>query len=201
MERAVLALNALLGLGTMLAPVFVAVFIGLGFWWVCRSSSPRWRFLCFCYSAGQPPNEDGGSTSGRELRQISHKLPFVSVFAAFAFVYEVCETVNANWAPALHDPTSGATPLASWRQQFFGGRSRPGACFLRPSKMVSRETHLRAAAGDCGRVCRHGDRAGNQPLAGLTFALAGLGCAALLPLTIGFGRDERADQRRRRRAD
>ena len=32
-DSAVLALNALLGLGTVLAPVFVAVFVGLGIWW------------------------------------------------------------------------------------------------------------------------------------------------------------------------
>ena len=32
-DGAVLVLNALLGLGTALAPVFVAVFVGLGFWW------------------------------------------------------------------------------------------------------------------------------------------------------------------------
>ncbi len=32
-DRATLVLNALLGLGTALAPVFVAVFVGLGFWW------------------------------------------------------------------------------------------------------------------------------------------------------------------------
>ena len=32
-EKSVLVLNALLGLGTALAPVFVAVFVGLGFWW------------------------------------------------------------------------------------------------------------------------------------------------------------------------
>ncbi|MGH3406088.1 MAG: MFS transporter, partial [Streptosporangiaceae bacterium] len=32
-DSAVLTLNALLGLGTVLAPVFVAVFVGLGFWW------------------------------------------------------------------------------------------------------------------------------------------------------------------------
>ncbi len=31
-ERAVLSLNALLGLGTVLAPVFVAIFVGLGTW-------------------------------------------------------------------------------------------------------------------------------------------------------------------------
>ena len=32
-DRAVLALNALLGLGTALAPVFIALFVGLGIWW------------------------------------------------------------------------------------------------------------------------------------------------------------------------
>ncbi len=32
-DRSVLVLNALLGLGTTLAPVFVAIFVGLGFWW------------------------------------------------------------------------------------------------------------------------------------------------------------------------
>ena len=32
-DRSVLGLNALLGLGTALAPVLVAIFVGLGFWW------------------------------------------------------------------------------------------------------------------------------------------------------------------------
>ena len=32
-DVAVLALNALLGLGTALAPVLIAVFVGLGAWW------------------------------------------------------------------------------------------------------------------------------------------------------------------------
>src|SRR5215472_7497445 len=32
-DRSVLVLNALLGLGTALAPVLVAIFVGLGFWW------------------------------------------------------------------------------------------------------------------------------------------------------------------------
>ena len=42
-DSAVLVLNALLGLGTVLAPVFVAVFIGLGLWWGCRFLQ-----LCCC---------------------------------------------------------------------------------------------------------------------------------------------------------
>jgi MFS family permease len=38
-DRSILVLNALLGLGTALAPVFVAVFDGLGFWWGLRAST------------------------------------------------------------------------------------------------------------------------------------------------------------------
>ena len=37
-DASVLVLNALLGLGTALAPVFVALFVGLGFWWGLPSS-------------------------------------------------------------------------------------------------------------------------------------------------------------------
>ena len=35
-DKAVLGLNALLGLGTALAPVFIAIFVGLGIWWGYR---------------------------------------------------------------------------------------------------------------------------------------------------------------------
>ena len=43
-DKAVLVLNALLGLGTVLAPVLVAVFVGLGFWWglpIVSAGCPR----------------------------------------------------------------------------------------------------------------------------------------------------------------
>ena len=32
-DASVLTLNVLLGVGTALAPVLVAIFVGLGFWW------------------------------------------------------------------------------------------------------------------------------------------------------------------------
>ena len=43
-DKAVLTLNALLGLGTALAPVFVAIFVGVGAWWglpIMSASSSR----------------------------------------------------------------------------------------------------------------------------------------------------------------
>jgi MFS family permease len=71
-ESSVLVLNALLGLGTTLAPVFVAIFVGLGFWWglpltsailLARLSSPAWAFRC---------GPESGALRGRlELRRVS----------------------------------------------------------------------------------------------------------------------------------
>jgi len=45
-DTSVLALNALLGLGTALAPVFIAVFVGLGFWWGLPGTSAVLLPLC-----------------------------------------------------------------------------------------------------------------------------------------------------------
>jgi len=39
LDKAVLALNALLGLGTALVPVFIVIFVGLGIWWGLPLSS------------------------------------------------------------------------------------------------------------------------------------------------------------------
>ena len=51
----ILVLNALLGVGTVLAPVFVALFVGLGFWWglpccrrCCSSCSSSSACACRC---------------------------------------------------------------------------------------------------------------------------------------------------------
>ena len=60
-----LVLNALLGLGTALAPVFVAVFVGLGFWWglpvlaaVLLVGAARWSALRLPLRAGAAPAAD-----------------------------------------------------------------------------------------------------------------------------------------------
>src|SRR4249919_3092947 len=96
-DRAVLTLNALLGLGTALAPVFVAVFVGLGFWWGLPVLSTVLLVLLLLAAARLPlraetavavrePGERGGIPSRFWL------------FAAFAVLYGICETMNGNWS-------------------------------------------------------------------------------------------------------
>ena len=102
-DRALLTLNTLLGLGTALAPAFVAVFVGLGFWWglpilVAALCGGLLVFsLPLAISAGQ--QADAKSSGG---------LPAVfPAFAAAAFLYGICETMNGNWASILMSNTLG----------------------------------------------------------------------------------------------
>ena len=56
-DKAVLALNALLGLGTALAPVFVALFVGLGIWWGLPVMVGGLILALLIFSLSQPLNE------------------------------------------------------------------------------------------------------------------------------------------------
>ena len=71
-DTAVLTLNALLGLGTALAPLFVAVFVGVGAWWGLPIMSGVFLVALFVVSARLPLHPAGteasapgaGNTSG-----------------------------------------------------------------------------------------------------------------------------------------
>ena len=95
-DSSVLVLNALLGLGTTLAPVFVAVFVGLGFWWGLPVTSTILLTALLLVSlrlplqAGARKAADGQAKSGIPTR--------FWVYALFAVLYGICETVNGNWA-------------------------------------------------------------------------------------------------------
>ncbi len=96
-DHAVLVLNALLGLGTALAPAFVAVFVGLGFWWGLPVMSAA-LLTALLLVASRLPLEGGrrDATGRRDGRAgIPRRFWF---FAAFALLYGICETMNGNWS-------------------------------------------------------------------------------------------------------
>ena len=120
------------------------------------------------------------------------------VFAAFAVCYGVVETMNGNWATVYmtHDLGASAT-VASLALTAFWAMVTVGPDPVR--------RHRAPAPGDAtayrllpfvAAVALAADRAccprrhGRDGLA--AFGLAGLGCSALLPLTISFGQRELA---------
>ncbi|WP_291987844.1 MFS transporter [Candidatus Accumulibacter sp. ACC007] len=194
-DRAVLGLNALLGLGTALAPLFVALFVGLGIWWglpllVAVALVGLLLFsrrLTFC--AGAPAiggGNDAPMSSGLPAR--------FWLFAAFALLYGVCETINANWASLYMSRELGASAtMASLALTVFwgsvtGGRMLFAAIerFLPPRRSCQLLPWVVAGALIGAALLPRSD-----PLLGIaTFALAGLGCSALLPLAISFGQQQ-----------
>src|SRR4029434_9941930 len=126
-DTAVLTLNALLGLGTTLAPVFVALFVGLGFWWGLPLLVGALTVALLLFSLRLPLNE-GAPTFGTRAPHSQAKLPTrFWVFAAFALLYGMCETINGNWASLYMTHTLGAsTTLASLALTIFWGTVTAG---------------------------------------------------------------------------
>jgi len=189
-DRAVLTLNALLGLGTALAPVFVAVFVGLGFWWGLPVLSTVLLVLLLLAAARLPlraetavavrePGERGGIPSRFWL------------FAGFAVLYGICETMNGNWSE--HDMTSsfGATTTqaalaltAFWAMVTVGRLLFAAIGGWMPPRTVFRVLPLVLI----GTFALTASLTDSPPAWGVVvFGLAGLGCSALLPLVISLG--------------
>ncbi len=191
-DRSVLALNALLGLGTALAPVFVAVFVGLGFWWGLPVMSAVLLALLLAVSLPMPLRAGARAAAAGGARTAVPSRFWI--FAAFAVLYGICETMNGNWAQLDMTRQLGASAtLASIALTTFWAMVTVGrVLFARIEKWLpTRNTYhvlpfVLAGALVAIALLPHGTPA----LGVLTFGLAGLGCSALLPLTISFGQEQ-----------
>jgi fucose permease len=189
-DRALLTLNTLLGLGTALAPAFVAIFVGLGFWWglpilVAILCGGLLVFsLPLAISAG--PQADPKSSGG---------MPAVfPAFAAAAFLYGICETMNGNWASILMSNTLGnpATTASLALTIFWGTVTGGRLLFASIDRWVPESVAFRflpvVIALSFFLVPLLPEKSALPGLA--VFALAGLGCSAMLPLIISFGQKQ-----------
>ena len=196
-DEAILGLNALLGLGTALAPVFIAVFLSLGAWWDLPILVGVLLFGLLAISLPQSLD-----VSGRQRTQsaVSGKAKFPArfwLFAVFALLYGVCETMNGNWASLFMLNHLGASALlASVALALFWGMVTAGrVLFAAVEKWLPESVVFRAlplAVGAAFVLCSCLPRTGSVA-ALLTFGFAGLGCSALLPLTISFAQKELAE--------
>src|SRR6478672_9840236 len=189
-DRAVLTLNALLGLGTALAPVFVAVFVGLGFWWGLPVLSTV-LLVVLLLAAGRLPLRAETAVAVRGQAERGGIPARFWLFAGFAVLYGICETMNGNWSQQDMTTSLGASTTqaalaltAFWGMVTVGrllfaaiDRWLPGRTVFHLLPLVLVVTFILTA--------RLGDV---SPAWGIAvFGLAGLGCSALLPLTISLG--------------
>jgi len=192
-DSAVLVLNALLGLGTVLAPVFVAIFIGLGIWWGLPLLSAVSLLSLLLFSLPLPLQT--GTDKTAQGHKGSAILPArLWIFAAFAWLYGICETMNGNWASLYMTQKLGAsTALASVALTIFWAAVTSGRLlFAVIGRWFSeyRTYHTLPVVVAVAFVAVAFIPEGEPVLGIVAFGLAGLGCSALLPLTISFGQKE-----------
>jgi len=197
-DTAVLTLNALLGLGTALAPIFAIIFVGLGFWWGLPILMSGLTLALLLFSLRLPLKEESLPpmlANTGPARPSAAKMPArFWIYAAFALIYGICETLNANWAPVYMSTELGASvTLASMALTVFwvtvtGGRVLfavvekwcPPHWTYRALPILLALTFLATAWTPKAHPF----------VAILFFGVAGLGCSALLPLVISFGQSE-----------
>jgi Fucose permease len=197
-DRAVLILNALLGLGTALAPVLVAVFVGLGFWWGLPVLVAALLLGLLAFSLRLPlqvAHTESAKLRGRSGHQTKTAMPArFRVFATFALLYGVVETLNGNWATLyMTNHLAASTSVASLALTAFWGMvtaGRIGFAAVEKRFPERRTYHLLPFVAAAAFAVLSFLPNGSAYLGVLAFGLAGVGCSALLPLTISFGQNE-----------
>ena len=193
-DRAILVLNALLGLGTVLAPVFVAIFVGLGFWWGLPVTSAALLLALLAVSVRLPLQVEASQPAAGRARA---PLPArYWVYAGFAVLYGICETLNGNWSQLdLTSELGASTTQAALALTAFWGMVTLGRVLFAAVQtwLPARVTYHFLPFLLAGAFVLIALLPEDKPYLGvLAFGLAGLGCSALLPLTISFGQRELA---------
>ena len=175
--------------------VFVAVFVGLGFWWglpvltavLLVGLLARERPLPLRTGAARR----AAATRDPRARAIPSRF---WLYAVFAVLYGVCETMNGNWAPLDMKQLGASTTMASLALTAFWASVTVGRVLFAAIRLrFPTRRHLPPAALRARRRVRRRSRRcprGDRRRRARRSALAGLGCSALLPLTISFGQEE-----------
>lgn len=194
-DEAILMLNALLGLGTALAPALAAVVVGPGVWWLLPTIVLA-AALVLWYGCSKQPLR----LSGRSSSQAAHDQPasgstgLLLLFVVVAILYGLVETLNGNWSVILmSSPVGAPAQVASLALTLFWAMVTVGrllfsrlATFFPPRVLLpGLPVFLAVVLFGISRVS-----AGDSGGALVLFALSGLGCSAMLPLIISFGQKQ-----------
>ena len=188
-DGAVLALNALLGLGTALAPLLVAMFTGLGAWWVLPllvAILAAVLFVAFASSSAPlgAPYQAARAQGGLPSR--------FWLYASATLLYGVVETLSGNWATLYLSTERDVSPqgasfalTAFWLMVTLGR-----VLFALLGGLLSTKWVYAALPFLLAIVFQFVTRVDGASAGVAAFAAAGLACSAFLPLSISFGGSE-----------
>jgi len=189
-DRSVLVLNALLGAGTALAPLFVAIFLGAGVWWLMPLMVAAALTALLLLSTKAPLEASVGHVTHDATAE---RLPrSFWLFATAVLLYGVAETLNGNWSgPYLTRERGLSAESASFALMAFWAMVTVGRILF---AMVSSErtvpwiyAGLPVVLIAAFQMVSHASGAAESIVA---FGLSGLGCSAFFPLSISLSGQE-----------
>lgn len=192
-DSVLLVLNGLLGVGTALAPVFISVFVSLGFWWGLPTALCLLLIVLFLFCL--PLHFSGGKLNGISTSRKSLSIPDrFWLFAAFALLYGVMETLNGNWISIyMSKHIHASIKIQSLALTAFWGMVTFGRIFFAAlQKFISIEVIFRISpfVSALAFILISFLSPGAEYWAIAAFGLIGFGCAVLLPLIISFGNEQ-----------
>jgi fucose permease len=193
-ETAVTALHTLLGTGTALAPLLVAVLSGGRWWWLpvgVGVASGILFLLALAHRLKMPGGNEPSSSLG--MAEVARALPGrFWIWFGFALMYGVCETLFGNWGTVYLDQQRGLPPatanlaLAAFWAAVTAGRLLVAVVSIRiPPAVIFRLLPILIVAALVWVSVTS-----DATLGVLAFAFAGLACSGCLPLSIGTASSE-----------
>jgi FHS family glucose/mannose:H+ symporter-like MFS transporter len=191
-KTALTALHSCLGIGTAIGPLAFNYFLNHGAWWY----DPIWIgtlyvLLLLAALVGFPNPHQltvGKKTSSKKFPVAS---PILWSFIAIALLYGICETTFGNWGPILLHQGKHLIPASAdlalslfWGIITLGRIATVFLSFVVPARYLYCSLPpiiLIGLALLCPSV--------KESWIFLSFAIAGLGCSAMLPLSIGFAQE------------
>jgi predicted MFS family arabinose efflux permease len=181
---ALTSLNVLLGLGTALSPLLIAVFTDVGQWWYLPLLNAAGLVVLTAAVLAQPMRLPATETSTGKAA-----IPRLFwLFAAALVIYGLAETMFGNWGTTLLTgrgvkPGSANGALAAFWAAVTVGRL---AIALVAGKIRSTRIYVVLPWAICG-VLLLAPTARTAGAGIALFALGGLACSGFFPMTIGYG--------------
>ena len=188
-DRAVLILNALLGLGTALAPVLVALVVAIGAWWLLPLLVACVVVLLSGIALTQPLRASADTAAGSPSIGWTNLPGRFWLYAAAVFIYGIAETLNGNWGMLYLTTERGVSASgAAFALAAFWVMVTLGRVFI---ALISRHVPARWVYAALPVLLlltfQIAPRVQGQTGGIVALGLAGLACSAFLPLSISLG--------------
>jgi MFS transporter, FHS family, glucose/mannose:H+ symporter len=188
-EVALTTLNVMLGLGTALSPILVAVFLDHGQWWYLPLLTAAGLVALGIAASLQPLDAvlpRAASSEGSTDRVAIPRLFWL--FAAALVAYGICETMFGNWGTTLLHNQGVSATSADYALAMFWAAVTVGRILIAVGSRQVRTTEVYVALPIAIAITLFIVAAVHTSAGGIAlFGLGGLACSGFFPMTVGYG--------------